>query len=80
MLRSSLMRCHWGALLWKFTSAVSVCRSSCPMAEQSAAGLTDLLASGGQHFSIFNALILNFPVPARRFSGSDHVHTAADNI
>lgn len=55
------MRCQWGALLWKFTSAVSVCRSSCSMAEQSAIGLTDLLASGGQHFSIFNALILNFP-------------------
>lgn len=73
MLHSSLMRFRWGVLLsCKYLTAV--CAWLLP--EQTAVGLTGLLASdGGQHFSIFKALILNFTVSVLHFSKSDHVHT-----
>lgn len=73
MWHSPLMRCQWSVLSCKFPTAVSACLSSCPVPEQTAAGLTDHLTSGGQHFSIFKALILNF-------TESDHVHKTADKI
>lgn len=48
--------------------------------EQIAAGLTNHLPSGGQHFSIFKALILNFTMSVLHFSESDHVQTTADTL
>lgn len=73
MLHSSLMRFRWSVLLLcKYLTAVCACL----LPEQTAVGLTDHLPSdGGQHFSIFKALILNFTVSVLHFSKSDHVHS-----
>lgn len=62
MLHSSLMRCQCRVLFSKYLTAVYACLPSCPVPEQTASGLTNLLPAGGQHFSIFKALILNFSV------------------
>ncbi len=80
MLHSSLMRWQHSVLFCKYLTAVSACLSSCLVPEQTAAGLTNHLPSGGQHFSIFKALILNFTVSVLHFSESDHVHTTADKF
>lgn len=67
-------------LFFKYLTAVSARLSSCLAPEQTAVGLTSHLPSGGQHFSIFKALILNFTVSVLHFSASDHVHTTEDKF